>query len=178
MSKFEKVSFEEFKRAWNSIEDKSDYVIDEDLTDLQSIYDNIKLPKRATAKSAGYDFYAPLTFRIDSNLSAEKCVLIPTGIKVELNDDEFLMLLPRSGHGFKYGVELLNTAGIIDADYYENIDNEGHIMAKFQTKDAFDGVTIKDGTAYMQGIIIRYSTTDNDNADGERKGGFGSTGIG
>lgn len=171
--RFEKVSFDEFKKSYNKL--KSNFESFDD-KELKEIYDNIKLPKRATAKSAGYDFYAPFYFEVGHHLSMYNAVVIPTGIKVCLDDDKVLMLAPRSGLGFKRGVELANTIGVIDADYYNNADNEGHIMAKIQTKCEWDDAKINAGDAYMQGIIISYYTVENDCSDSERKGGLGSTG--
>lgn len=157
MNKFEKISEKQFnKDFWG---------------DPATLYDEIKLPKRATKYSAGYDIYSP----IDVVLFAGATVKIPTGIRVALDEDKFLMIAPRSGLGFKYRLQLDNTVGIIDADYY-NSDNEGHIWVKI-TNDSRDGkvVEIKAGEAFAQAIIMQYFKTDDDNADGVRNGGFGST---
>lgn len=140
-------------------------------TKSQLDYNNIKLPVRATKKSAGYDFFAPYDF----SLEAGQSIKIPTGIKVVLPHDKFLMIVPRSGLGFKYRLQLDNTVGIIDADYSES-DNEGHIWIKI-TNDSFENKTlyIKQGEAFAQGIILQYYTTDDDCTDAKRNGGFGST---
>ena len=149
---------------------------------LKRIYDNIKLPKRSTKKSGGYDLYSPITFFLgkmslfaDSDLHQPE-ILIPTGIRAKMDDDVVLLCCPRSGQGFKYGIELANTTGVIDADYY-NAANEGHIMAKLVRKciGPENQFCCEAGQAFMQGIFIHYLTTDNDDADGERTGGFGST---
>lgn len=172
MIKFHKVSYDEFKKAYKR--NINSMATDKEIDD---IYNNIKLPTRATASSAGYDFYAPFDFHIGANAFHAACddsIIIPSGISVELDSDKYLMLVPRSGLGFKNGVELLNTVGIIDADYYNSSDNEGHIMFKLNAKRAVD---IMSGKAYAQGIINRYYTSNDDNADGVRKGGMGSTGI-
>ena len=134
-------------------------------------YKNIKLPKRATTGSAGYDFFAPR----DITILPRQSVKVPTGIRVQLDDDKFLAIYPRSGLGFKYKMQLYNTVGIIDSDYY-NSDNEGHIWAKFYN-DSPDGkiITIKQGEAMCQGIIQQFFKTEDDEADGIRNGGFGST---
>lgn len=138
---------------------------------LDDIYDSIKLPERATRKSAGYDFYAPYDFTI----APGETLKIATGIRVILDDDKFLMCAPRSGHGFKARLQLDNTVGIIDADYSES-DNEGHIHLKI-TNDSHTGktVVVKKGEGMMQAIILPYFTVDNDTATSERNGGFGST---
>lgn len=136
------------------------------------VYDELKLPRRATAGSAGYDFFAPYDIALDPGESAK----IPTGIRVKMEDGWVLMLFPRSGLGFKYRVQLDNTVGIIDKDYYDS-DNEGHIFIKI-TNDSKDGksVNISRGTAFAQGIFIPFGITIDDDADGIRNGGFGSTG--
>ncbi|MBO4452329.1 MAG: dUTP diphosphatase [Clostridia bacterium] len=132
-------------------------------------YDGIILPKRATAGSAGYDIFSPCDF----TLKAGEEIIIRTGIRVKIEDGWFFMILPRSGSGFKYGVRLANTAGIIDSDYY-NADNEGHIMIKLVGGDR--DYEVKKGSAFAQGIFVPYGITVDDDCSGERKGGFGSTG--
>ena len=135
------------------------------------IYKNLKIPKRATLGSAGYDFFSP----IDFTLAPGETIKIPTGVRVLLSMDKFLMIVPRSGLGFKYKLQLDNTVGIIDSDY-SGSDNEGHIWIKI-TNDSRDGktLTIKAGEAIAQGIILKYELTDNDSTDEIRNGGFGST---
>ncbi len=134
-------------------------------------YDELKLPKRATAGSAGYDFFAPYDITLNPGESAK----IPTGIRVKMEDGWVLMLFPRSGLGFKYRVQLDNTVGIIDKDYYDS-DNEGHIFIKI-TNDSKDGkvVNISRGAAFAQGIFTPFGITIDDTAEGVRNGGFGST---
>ena len=136
-----------------------------------SIYDSIKLPKRATAGSAGYDFYAPF----DIKLAPGETIKVPTGIRVWIEDGWVLKIYPRSGLGFKFRLQLNNTVGIIDSDYY-NSDNEGHIFIKI-TNDSNEGkiVEIPAGSGFAQGIFIEYGITVDDEADGVRNGGFGST---
>ena len=116
IAKFYKVSFEQFKNDWSE---------NDSIAELENIYENIKLPKRATSGSAGYDFYSP----IDITLEPGKTIKIPTGIRVEICDGWVLKCYPRSGLGFKFRLQLNNTVGIIDSDYF-NSDNEGHIFAK------------------------------------------------
>ena len=126
---------------------------------------------RATAGSAGYDFFAP----VEVTLQPGETVKIPTGIRVEMEQDWVLKCYPRSGLGFKYRLQLNNTVGIIDSDYFYS-DNEGHIFAKL-TNDTNEGKTlvIPAGTGFMQGIFVEYGITVDDAAEGVRNGGFGST---
>lgn len=137
----------------------------------QITLEDIIIPKRATKGSAGYDFFSP----IDFTLAPGDTIKIPTGIRVLLPPDKFLAIVPRSGLGFKYRIQLDNTVGVIDSDY-SNSDNEGHIWIKL-TNDSRDNkaVTIAKGQGIAQGIILNYDLTDDDDADGERNGGFGST---
>ncbi|MBQ7794140.1 MAG: dUTP diphosphatase [Clostridia bacterium] len=137
----------------------------------ESEYDAIKLPERATAGSAGYDFYAPFDFTLKSG----EGIKIPTGIRAKIPDGWVLMLYPRSSLGFGYRLQMDNTVGVIDSDYYY-ADNEGHIFVKI-TNDSRDGKTleIKKGDAFCQGIFMPFGITEDDNANAIRKGGFGST---
>lgn len=178
MNKFEKVSFEQYKKDDQfepiDMEDKSEWDADDWASweeGLKDEYEEIKLPKRATTGSAGYDIFAPYPFSIPPYETR----IIPTGIRVIIDDDKFLAIYPRSGLGFKCKMQLYNTVGIIDSDYC-NSDNEGHIWVKFYN-DSPDGKTIRidEGEAMCQGIIQQYFKTDDDDADGERNGGFGST---
>lgn len=130
----------------------------------------IKLPKRATKYSAGYDLYSQIEFVLEPG----KTITFPLGIKVELDNDKFLMIVPRSSSGFKYGINLWNTVGVIDCDYFNNPNNEGHIHIKLRNTGTKDW-KVSVGDAIAQGIIVQYFTADDDNADGERLGGFGST---
>lgn len=164
VAKFEKVSFEEFEKNvvklfFNGISD----------VDLNNMYDCIKIPKRATKFSAGYDFYSPFDF----TLVPGKTIKIPTGIRCGMNTDWVLMIYPRSGLGFKYKVRLDNTVGVVDADYYFS-DNEGHIFIKI-TNEGDQVVHIKQGDAFAQGIFMEYGITEDDCVKDTRNGGFGST---
>lgn len=161
MIKFEKVSFEQF---YKDMMNSGYYFTDK----IQDIYNNIKLPKRATKCSAGYDFYAPFDLTISEGASDK----IPTGIKCKMDEDVVLLLVPRSSLGFKYRLALDNTLGVIDADYYD-AKNEGHIQCKMHTPNYM--LKIKEGEAYMQGIFVRYLKTDDDNTTEVRSGGIGST---
>ena len=163
IAKFHKVSFEQFAEGF------ADY--SKDLEVVRKIYDSIKLPKRATKGSAGYDFFAP----VGIVLAPGETMKVPTGIRCEMEYDWVLKLYPRSGLGFKYRLQLNNTVGIIDADYFYS-DNEGHIFAKI-TNDSNEGKTVEipAGTGFIQGIFLQYGITVDDDATEIRNGGFGST---
>lgn len=164
IAKFEKVSRELFTRIV-----MEDFGISRDGAD--DMYDSIRLPERATRGSAGYDFYAPF----DVTLKPGQTVRIPTGIRARIEDGWVLMLYPRSGLGFKYRLQLDNTVGVIDSDYYYS-DNEGHIMAKITNCSLEDKtVEVRAGAGFMQGLFTPYGITVDDAADGVRNGGFGST---
>lgn len=139
--------------------------------DAEAVYQNIRLPKRATSASAGYDFYSPFRF----TLAKGQTMKIPTGIRVKMDPNCVLMLFPRSSLGFRYRMQLNNTVGIIDSDYYE-ADNEGHIFAKITNDSCEEEVmTIEEGQAFMQGIFVHYLLTDDDSTTARRHGGIGST---
>ena len=163
IAKFEKVSFENFKAAFLSDFPKTENV--------NEIYDSIKFPRRATKGSAGYDFFSPC----DIKLAPGETVKIPTGIRAWMEPDWVLKLYPRSGLGFKFRLQLNNTVGIIDSDYYYS-DNEGHIFCRI-TNDSNEEKTVvlNAGDGFCQGIFIEYGITVDDDADGIRNGGFGST---
>lgn len=162
----------EFKRiAKFEIVSEAQFVNSCDKDNAVEIYQNLKLPQRATMGSAGYDFYAPF----DIVLAPGETIKIPTGIRVYMEANYVLKLYPRSGLGFKYRLQLNNTVGIIDSDYYHS-DNEGHIFAKI-TNDSNENktVTLKKGEAFMQGIFVEYGITFDDDTTAIRNGGFGST---
>lgn len=135
-------------------------------------YDELKIPRRATKGSAGYDFFSPISFK----LKPGQTIKIPTCMKCSLNYGNVLMLFPRSSFGFKYRMQLDNTVGVVDQDYYNNESNEGHIFIKI-TNDSKTGKTLEvnAGDAFAQGIIMNYSITDDDNVVACRTGGIGST---
>lgn len=134
----------------------------------------INLPARKTKYSAGYDIEAAEDTVVPSFKRGDKPTLIKTGVKAYMQDDEYLLLANRSSNPGKKGLILANSVGIIDKDYYGNQDNDGHIMfAFFNIKD--EDVQIKKGECIGQGIFKKYLVTDDDNASGERTGGFGST---
>lgn len=165
IAKFHKVSEKNFIDALMT--DFSGYTED----CAKKVYDALKLPKRATRGSAGYDFFAPFDFK----LAPGETIKIPTGIRAEMEEDWVLKLYPRSGLGFKYRLQMNNTVGIIDSDYFYS-DNEGHIFVKI-TNDSNEGRTVEvaAGTGFVQGIFLEYGITVDDDADGIRNGGFGST---
>lgn len=185
VAKFEKVSFEQFNKdfraslKWSEIgkvwmfpqgmsgwDDKTPNEL------IKGVYDDIILPKRATIGSAGYDFYCPVQIKLNPGES----IKIPTGIKCRMNKEWVLKLYPRSGLGFKYRLQLNNTVGIIDSDYYGSQENEGHIMAKI-TNDTNEEKTVSllGGEGFMQGIFVEYGITEDDDASSIRVGGLGST---
>lgn len=162
IAKFEKVSFEQFQSGFDNLFSEKE---------LREIYEELPLPKRATKGSAGYDFFAPF----DITLAPGQTIKIPTGIRAKMEDNWVLKLYPRSGLGFKFRLQLNNTVGIIDSDYYYS-SNEGHIFAKI-TNDSNEGktVSIKKFTGFIQGIFLEYGITYDDEVEEIRDGGFGST---
>ncbi len=167
IAKFYKVSKEQFQKDWIDTFGESG----EQGGTPEDIYQEIKLPRRATAGSAGYDFFAP----VDVTLKPGETIKIPTGIRVEMEQEWVLKCYPRSGLGFKYRLQLNNTVGIIDSDYFYS-DNEGHMFAKI-TNDSNEErtVKIKKGDGFMQGIFVEYGITVDDDVTDVRNGGFGST---
>jgi len=165
--KFEKVSFEQFYK------DMKKFLGGEaEESEIQKLYDLIKLPRRATTYSAGYDFFSPIQFR----LPADKTIKIPTGIKALCCRNEFLSIHVRSSTGFKYNVNLLNSTGIVDHDFANNPDNEGHIWMGFKNHGENEW-KVNQGEAFGQGIFMKYAITDDDSPKSdERVGGFGSSG--
>lgn len=157
VAQFEKVSFEQFKKDVIST------------LDVQSIYNDLQLPKRATKYSAGYDFFLPY----DVTFKPGETLLIPTGIRVRIDYSWVLKIYPRSSLGFKYMLQLNNTVGIIDADYYNSL-NEGHIFIKL-TNHSNKELCLTKGSAIVQGIFVQYGITLDDDASSERVGGIGST---
>ena len=167
IAKFFKVSFDEFMMGVNDVRPELSK------EDVQAMYDELKLPIRATKGSAGYDFFAPFSF----TLKPGETLKIPTGIRVKMDSEWVLCLFPRSGLGFKYRLQLNNTVGIIDSDCYYS-DNEGHIFSKVTNDSNEDKtLTVEKGVGFMQGIFMEFGTTIDDDVVTERNGGFGSTGI-
>ena len=164
---FAKVSFDQFKWDCQKLETAGALMFASE-DQIREYYEAIQLPRRATKESVGYDFFAPFPVTCTS----VSPVTIPTGVRIVLNPGTFLMCAPRSGLGFKYGMRLRNTTGVIDSDYAW-ADNQGHIMAKITTEEPF---MLAQGDRFMQGIILPLFITEDDIADGARTGGFGSTG--
>lgn len=151
---FEKISFEQFKK---------------DIKDDKKLYEKYKLPERKTKHSCGYDFIAIEDFEI----APGEIKKIPTGYKAKMLPDEALMLFVRSSMGFKYNIRMTNQVGIIDCDYYNNPENEGHMFISLQNEG--DKVfKIKKGEGYVQGVFIKYLVC-GDEVENIRQGGFGST---
>ena len=165
IAKFSKVSYMQFREGYLDVFGECEE------EKLRQIYDALLLPRRATAGSAGYDFFMPVTVR----LAPGETIKIPTGIRAWMEPDWVLKCYPRSGLGFKYRLQLNNTVGIIDSDYYGS-DNEGHIFAKI-TNDSNEGKTVDlpAGSGFMQGIFVEYGITVDDEVTEVRNGGFGST---
>lgn len=170
VAQFKKVSFEQFLSDFIDTFDGFEYSKPSNIDLLKQIWNNIKLPKRSTANSAGYDFITP----IDFELNPGEEIKIPTGIRCKIDSDWVLTIHPRSSLGFKYQIGLANTTGIIDADYY-NSDNEGHIMVKLINRGN-KKFSANKGDKIVQGIFLPYGITVDDNSEGVRNGGFGSTG--
>ena len=134
----------------------------------------IHLPERKTKYSAGYDIEAAEDIVVPSFRKEMNPTLIPTGVKAYMEDDEVLYLYNRSSNPKKKGLVLANSVGVIDKDYYGNPDNDGHIMFAFYNIKEED-ITIHKGEAIGQGVFSKYLISDDDSAEGDRTGGFGST---
>ncbi len=165
IAKFHKVGRQQFEKGM------AELFPGQPKEETEAAYNALKLPARATAGSAGYDFFAPFSFTLHPGES----IKIPTGVRTWMEEGWVLKLYPRSGLGFKYRLQLNNTVGIIDSDYFYS-DNEGHIFAKI-TNDSKDGKTLEvaQGEGFMQGIFLEYGITSDDDASAVRNGGFGST---
>jgi dUTP pyrophosphatase len=166
---FEKVSFAQW------VEDAHQQTLSEISEDQKNFYweeyRNINLPRRATSHSAGYDIFSTFDFV----LSPQQDIKLPLGWKIYLKEDEFLMVVPRSGLGFKYYTRLANSVGVIDSDYADNKTNEGHCWIKFRNEGNVP-FSIKAGEAIAQAIIVPFRLMDDDTYEGAtRVGGFGST---
>ena len=160
IAKFEKVSQEIFVNDDNVM----CY-----LSNAKKFYDDIKLPKRATKGSAGYDFFLPYSIEIQPH----KTITISTGIRCKMDSNYVLMIHPRSGLGFKYGLRLNNSVGIIDSDFYYS-DNEGNIKIKlYNPSDEI--IYLLKGVAFCQGIFLPYGIAEEEEVTTIRNGGLGST---
>ena len=156
MRGFEKISYEQFRK---------------DIKDDESLYESYALPKRSTVNSAGYDFY----LLEDVILKQSEIYKTPTGIKARMQENEVMFIIIRSSLGYKKSVILPNQVGVIDSDYYNNINNEGHIFIPIKN-DSLEEVTLKKGEAFAQGIFTNYLVvSDEVEIKQTRNGGFGST---
>ena len=167
IARFEKVSREQFEK------DFLDTFGAESKEECLAAWEQVCVPKRATAGSAGYDFISPVAI----TLSPGESVKVPTGIRAAMEKGWVLQIYPRSGLGFKYRLQLNNTVGIVDSDYYHS-DNEGHIFVKL-TNDSREGKTLslEAGSGFAQGIFMEFGITQDDETEEVRYGGFGSTGA-
>jgi dUTP pyrophosphatase len=141
------------------------------LPNAAEAYESLVLPRRATKGSAGYDFFSPYSF----TLAAGESATIPTGVRVKIADGFALFIFPRSGLGFKFRLQLDNTVGIIDSDYYGSA-NEGHILCRI-TNDGKEKKTVEiaAGQGFCQGVFLPYGLAEGDYSAALRDGGFGST---
>lgn len=156
MRRFEKISFEQFKK---------------DVGNNAELYNSYEMPRRKTKNSAGYDILSLINYSLKPNESK----VIPTGLKCVMSSDEVLLIANRSSYGYKYNVRLVNSVGVIDADYYNNQDNEGHFTVKLYNGGS-EELNIKIGDAVAQGIFIKFYTVDNESKiEKTRVGGIGST---
>ena len=162
---FEKVSYGQFKEGYLACCGEAVGKT------IRKVYDSIRLPVRATSGSAGYDFFLPYPL----SLSPGESQRVPTGIRCRMEEGWVLLLFPRSSFGFKYRLQLDNTVGVIDSDYYGS-DNEGHIFIKI-TNDSREGKTVRAGAGegFAQGVFLPFGITADDDAEGKRNGGIGST---
>ena len=166
-ARFEKVSYEQFYKDWIESFPEDEY--NEEY--IKSIYNEIKLPVRSKYGSAGYDFFMPM----DAIFSIKGEMIIPTGIKcINMPDDKFLGIYPRSSLGTKYRFIITNLTGVIDADYPDSPKKEGHILIKMANDGEYE-LNLEQGKAFCQGIIQDYYITVDDNCTTIRTGGFGST---
>lgn len=182
VAKFEKVSYEQFRKDWFDTFTWADMMafglLEFRLTEpdstaietaIKKVYDNIELPTRSTKFSAGYDFKSPIGYTIEPG----EFIKIPTGIRCRMHNDHVLQIYPRSSLGTKYMFIPMNLVGIIDSDYYDS-DNEGHIFMKMKNCGN-KPVVIESGDGFCQGIFITYGITEDDKVETARNGGMGST---
>lgn len=165
---FSKVSFEQFKKDYLKTYPNSSLTEEQ----ILEMYVNIKLPARATANSAGYDFYLPF----EINMKPGEELIVPTGVRIKLRGDYALFVYPKSGLGTKERLLLSNSVSIIDADYYYS-DNEGHIFLKlfYDKKNTTDVLSLRAGKSFVQSVAIAYGISKTDRVKTKRNGGFGST---
>lgn len=165
IAKFEKVSFEQYLKDYKDIMGTEE--------GAKEAYDLVKLPVRATTGSAGYDIICPF----EMHLEAGNGLRVPTGLRAQIAEGWMLLILPKSGLGMKNRLQLDNTIGLIDSDYY-NAANEGHIMVPVRNNYVTQGtkdLTVPAGKAFVQAVFVPFGITVDDAAEGVRNGGFGST---
>lgn len=158
VARFEKVSDKQFSKDLKAL-----------FNTEENLYDNIKLPTRATKGSAGYDFVSPIDFVLKPN----EMIKIPSGIRCKIDEGYVLEIYPRSSIGFKYQTMLANTVGIIDSDYYKAL-NEGHIIIALMNMGNKE-LVIKAGDRFAQGLFKRFYLAEEEEVEKSRTGGFGST---
>ena len=157
MRKFEKISFKQFKK---------------DISDDRELYDSIEIPKRSTSKSAGCDIRS----MEHGIIKVGEAMNFKTGLKVSMNEDEVLYVYSRSSYAYKYNVCLMNNVGVIDSDYYNNPDNEGHFQIRLVNLGDKD-FEVNIGDRIAQGVFMKYLTVDDEELiNNKRSGGIGSTG--
>jgi len=168
VAEFYKVSFNQFKKDFQSIFPENKISEQE----LKEMYENIKLPARATTGSAGYDFYLPFPI----NLKAGEQLTVPTGIRFQCKQNYAMLFMSKSGLGSKSRLQLNTAISLIDSDYYYS-DNEGHILARIihDTREKDQVLSLPAGKSFLQGVFIEFGITKSDKAKGIRNGGFGST---
>lgn len=164
VAKFERVSETRFVEDWISS-------MGGDAQAAGAVYASLRLPRRATSGSAGYDFFAPAALSLEPGNS----VRIPTGVRVRIAAGWLLAVFPRSGLGFRYRLQLDNTVGIVDSDYY-GAENEGHILIQVtNASNEKKPLLLGAGEGFAQGIFLPFGIAEGDCAADVRRGGFGST---
>lgn len=167
VAEFKKVSIEQFTVDFLSF---FPHASEKEVTDA---YKSVVLPSRATKGSAGYDFSLVTSLKICPGES----VCIPTGLRAQISEGWVLLIVPKSGLGIRYRLQLDNTIGVIDSDYFD-ADNEGHILIQVTNDSKTDKVLNLDcGKAFAQGVFVPFGITNTDEASNSRVGGFGSTGV-
>lgn len=163
ISQFHKVSYEQFEKDWNeTFEDQS-------CNNISAIYNSIKLPKRATVGSAGYDFFMPK----DITLAPGRTIMIPTGIRVEMEHGWTGLIFPRSSMGIKQKMFISNTIPVVDNDYFFTV-NEGHVFIQIENKGVRE-IKLQCNDRFVQMVFLQFGITLDDNTEGKRLGGIGST---
>ena len=164
VARFERVSEARFVEDWMASMGGAEQA-------ARTVYASLRLPERATSGSAGYDFFAPAAL----TLAPGRSVRVPTGVRVRIAAGWLLAIFPRSGLGFRYRLQLDNTVGIVDSDYY-GAENEGHILIQVtNASHEKKPLSLKAGEGFAQGIFLPFGIVEGDRAEDVRRGGFGST---